>query len=184
MKKDLSIVIGLFAIVAAVVIYQGASGGAFLPGTKRDATAEAKVTPVNSLPTDDTPIFVSNLKTTQVKIMRLKVMVEVADTQNSRSLGLGGRESLAKNAGMLFVFDTEAKHSFWMKNVKFPIDIVWLDGNKKVIHFVKNAKPDSGENLEIFTPPVKAKYVLEVNGGSVEEFGIETGTKAVFELEK
>lgn len=183
MKKDLSIIIGLFAIVAAVVAYQGASGGGFLSGTKRIATEEAKVTPFNNTQTKETATT-SNLKSTQVKIMRLKVMAEVANTQDSRSLGLGGRESLAKDGGMLFVFDTEAKHSFWMKNVKFSIDIVWLDKNKKVIHFVKNAKPDSGENFEIFTPPINAKYVLEVRGGSVEEFGIETGTKATFELVK
>ena len=154
MKKDLSILFGLFGIVAAVIIYQGASGGAFLPDSKKTATDEASVTPVNNQ-TDATNTN-SNLQSTQVKILRLKVNADVASDANSRAVGLGGRESLAKDAGMLFVFDSEAKHSFWMKNVKFPLDIIWLDKNKKVVHFVKNAQPDTGGALDIYTPPKKS----------------------------
>ncbi len=181
MKKDLSIVFGLFAIVAAVIIYQGASGGALLPGSKKTATSEATMNPTGSQA--DTPIN-TNLATTQVKILRLKVEAEVADTMETRAIGLGGRESLSDGQGMLFVFDSEAKHSFWMKNVKFGLDIIWMDGNKKVVHFVKNTLPDHGGNLEIYTPPQKAKYVLEVNGGSIDKFGVELGNKASFDLKK
>ncbi|MBP6979639.1 DUF192 domain-containing protein [Candidatus Curtissbacteria bacterium] len=182
MKKDLSILFGLFGIVAAVIIYQGASGGAFLPDSKKTATDEASVTPVNNQ-TDATNTN-SNLQSTQVKILRLKVNADVASDANSRAVGLGGRESLAKDAGMLFVFDSEAKHSFWMKNVKFPLDIIWLDKNKKVVHFVKNAQPDTGGALDIYTPPKKAYYVLEVNGGMIDEFGLTLDNKATFEIKK
>lgn len=181
MKKDLSILFGLFAIVAAVIIYQGASGGAFLPNSKITTSDEANVTPVNNQ-TKITTNTNSNLQSTQVKILRLKVNAEVASDANSRAIGLGGRESLVKDAGMLFVFDSEAKHSFWMKNVKFPLDIIWLDKNKKVVHFVKNAQPDTGSALEIYTPPKKAYYVLEVNGGMIDEFGLALGNKATFEI--
>ena len=182
MKKDLSILFGLFGIVAAVIIYQGASGGAFLPDSKKTATDEASVTPVNNQ-TDATNTN-SNLQSTQVKILRLKVNADVASDANSRAVGLGGRESLAKDAGMLFVFDSEAKHSFWMKNVKFQLDIIWLDKNKKVVHFVKNAQPDTGGALDIYTPPKKAYYVLEVNGGMIDEFGLTLDNKATFEIKK
>lgn len=151
-------------------------------GTKiKSATSEAKVSPkVNLNTTVNTKI--SNLKTTEVKILRLKVTAEVADTQETRAFGLGGRETLAENAGMLFVFETEAKHSFWMKNVGFGLDIIWMDKNKKVIHFVKDAKADTGGDLEIYTPPGNAKYVLEVNGGSISKYGISLGKKADFDL--
>ena len=182
MKKDLTILFGLFGIVAAAIIYQGAAGGAFLPGTKKSATSEAKVSPVTSTNPILTQSPIGNLATTQVKILRLKSTAEVASTPETRALGLGGRESLAEGSGMLFVFDNEAKHSFWMKDVKFPIDIIWLDKNKKVIHFVKGAKADMGGNLEIYTPPAKARYVLEVRDGSIEEFGLQLGNKASFEL--
>ncbi len=184
MKKDLSILFGLFGIVAAVIIYQGASGGAFLPASKKTATEEASVIPVNNQTETVSNNTNNNLQSTQVKILRLKVNADVASDANSRAIGLGGRESLAKDTGMLFAFESEAKHSFWMKNVKFPLDIIWLDKDKKVVHFVKNAQPDTGGALEIYTPPQKAYYVLEVNGGMIDEFGLNLGNKATFEIKK
>lgn len=182
MKKDLSIVFGLFAIVAAVIIYQGASGGALLPGSKKTASSEAVISPAETQTTST--LINTNLAVAQVKILRLKVEAEVADTMETRAIGLGGRESLNEGQGMLFVFDTEAKHSFWMKNVRFGLDIIWLGDNKKVVHFVKNTQPDNGGDLEIYTPPLKAKYVLEVNGGSIDKYGVELGNRASFELKK
>lgn len=184
MKKDLSILFGLFGIVAAAIIYQGAEGGAFLPGTKKDASSEATITPVNNQEVTNNGVIRTNLKTIPVKILRLRVTAEVADTQESRSLGLGGREGLPEETGMLFVFDSEAKHSFWMKGVRFPIDIIWMDEDKEVVHFVKNATPDSEGSLEIYTPPIGAKYVLEVAGGTIDEFGVGLGNKATFDVEK
>ncbi len=108
--------------------------------------------------------------------------VEIADTPESRTLGLMGRGGLEEGRGMLFVFDEGWNHSFWMRDMHFPIDIVWISADMDVVHVSSYAQPcEPLEPCPSITPPGKAMYVLEVGAG--EAYGFEAGDKVVFDLE-
>ena len=87
--------------------------------------------------------------------------LEFANNQKEREKGLSGRDSLPDDHGLFFVFDQPDYYGFWMKEMKFPIDIVWFDKNKKVVGITRNLTPESYP--KIFYPPQKIKYALEVN---------------------
>lgn len=108
-----------------------------------------------------------------------KIMVDVANTPESRTLGLSGRKSLENDEGMLFVFDQPSKYSFWMKDMNFPIDIIWLDESKKIVHIKKDARPELYP--ESYAPRGDAKYVLEVVSGFSEKNNLKEGDKVKFE---
>jgi uncharacterized membrane protein (UPF0127 family) len=107
--------------------------------------------------------------------------VQVAATDETRQKGLSGRESLGPNDGLLFVFPENDTWKIWMKDMNFPIDIIWLDESRKVIYIVKDATPESGTD-KIFEPRDEARYVLELAAGSVENAGIRIGQSAVFDI--
>ncbi len=107
-------------------------------------------------------------------------LVEVAQTNAEKSLGLSGREGLNTNAGMLFIFNKPSKQYFWMKDMKFPIDIVWIDENKKIVGFEENAKPE--DYPEAYPSSQNVSYVLEISSGEVEKLGIKVGDTAIFDL--
>ena len=94
--------------------------------------------------------------------------LEIAKSDQERSLGLGKRTSLCESCGMLFVFPERGIHPFWMKDMQFPLDILWLDGGK-VTSIERNVDPHS---QEIFTPKVPGNLVLEVNAGKAETIRI------------
>ena len=115
---------------------------------------------------------------TFVKIAGQKIKVELADTPLEHARGLSGRSGLKEDEGMLFVFSRPGLYPFWMKDMNFPIDIIWLDENLKVISIKKNAQQDSYP--DIFSPEVKAKYVLEVTSGFTDEHDLKVGDTAEF----
>lgn len=110
--------------------------------------------------------------------------VDVAATPEDRQQGLSGRESMDRNAGMLFVFDEESPLHFWMKDMHFPLDIIWIDGNCLL----------AGVSAEVPTPApgaasdqipraqsvVPAQYVLEVNAGEWARNELESGDRVEF----
>ncbi|MCR4275020.1 MAG: DUF192 domain-containing protein [Candidatus Campbellbacteria bacterium] len=100
---------------------------------------------------------------------------EVVDTPELRTQGLSGRKSLLPNTGMLFVFDTSDVYGFWMKDMFFSLDIIWLDNNFTVVHLEQNVSPETYPS--VFIPNEKALYVLEVNAGVSNELHIEKGTQ-------
>jgi uncharacterized membrane protein (UPF0127 family) len=81
---------------------------------------------------------------------------------------------------MLFVFSEVATRGFWMRNMSFPIDIVWIDKNKNVIGILEDVDPDTYPN--IFFPPSPVKYVLELNAGYADKNGIASGTPLTFTI--
>lgn len=105
-------------------------------------------------------------------------LAELAESRAERERGLMFRKSLDSDKGMLFVFEEEEEYPFWMKNTLIPLDMIWINENKEVVFVSKNVQPCEGENhcLSI-NPNKKAKYVLEINAGSVKEAGIEIGDK-------
>ncbi len=106
--------------------------------------------------------------------------LEVADTPEERRKGLMFRRSLDKNKGMLFVFKEEGIYPFWMKNTKIPLDIIWLDKEKRVIFIKNNALPCDGKGCALIYPDRKAMYVLEINANMAKSKGIHINDKADF----
>ncbi len=94
--------------------------------------------------------------------------VYLAKNKKSREKGLSHFSSLKKNQGMLFIFPNEEKHAFWMKEMKFPIDILWFDTKKSLCWVKENARPEDFPN--IYIPKCSAKYVLEVPAGTYKDF--------------
>lgn len=128
-------------------------------------------------------IFLFNIsqKSGEIKIVKIAgqdIKVELAKTIEVQQLGLSGREKLAENAGMLFVFDKIGKYYFWMKDMKFPIDMIWIDENMKVIFIKKDAKSTSP--LQNFGPDIDSKYVLEVNANFSEKNNLKVGDEVKF----
>ncbi len=104
-----------------------------------------------------------NYQTTKIKIGSRTFTAEVANTKAKKTLGLSGRKSLPRDHGLLFVFDQPSQPGFWMKDMNFPIDIVWLDENKKIIGIEKNFEPSSYP--QVIYPPQKISFALEINAG-------------------
>ena len=108
----------------------------------------------------------------------IKVKVEIVDTVESRALGLSGRAELKDGNGMLFVFDDVGKYNFWMKNMNFPIDIIWLGEDERVIYIKENALPESYPST--FGGDEYSKYVLEVPSFFAQKNNIKIGDKIEF----
>ncbi len=104
--------------------------------------------------------------------------VTTAKTPTTREKGLSGRDSLAPDEGLLFIFPTSQVSGFWMKDMKFPIDIIWIDSNRKVVTVAENILPETYPKS--FYPTKKAQFVLEVNAGSAKKSGLVEGTTVVF----
>lgn len=102
-------------------------------------------------------------------------MVEIADEPVKRSRGLMFIESLPKDHGMLFVFDKEDIYSFWMMNVRFSLDLIWIDSNGIVVDIKRDAPP-CFESCPSYNPKDTARYVLEVNSGFADDVGLKEGS--------
>ena len=126
--------------------------------------------------------FVAHNTTKRVRIGNNSLNVEIADTDIERAQGLSRKTSLAENAGMLFVFDTPGFYNFWMYNMNFPIDIIWIDEYQRVIGIVENAPPlKPGEDTILYSPPKPIQYALEVNAGFSARHNIAVGQQIEFE---
>lgn len=115
-----------------------------------------------------------------VLVGKSKFIVEVADDNSERAQGLSNRGKLNENAGMLFVFDRPERYGFWMKNMNFPLDIVWIGSDKTVIDIDANVRPESFPTM--FTPDRPSQYVLEINGGLGEKLSLSVGDRVDFEI--
>ncbi len=103
--------------------------------------------------------------------------IEIADTDFDTETGLMYRNSMENNQGMLFVFDDESERFFYMKNTKIPLDLIYINANKNIVSFQKNAKPFDESSLPSKAP---AKYVLEVNAGLVDTWKLSVGDSILF----
>ena len=111
-----------------------------------------------------------------------KISVEVADTVEKRSLGLGNRSGLKNGWGMLFVFDKRKQHRFWMKDMQFPLDIIWLD-NYRIVHILRNVQPVKyGNNPPVMKPPVAGNFVLEIDAGFAAELKLQVGQRLKYQF--
>ncbi len=101
------------------------------------------------------------------------IKIHIADTNEERIQGLSGKNSLEKNRGLFFVFEKEDYHGIWMKNMNFPIDIIWFNQQYQVVHIEKNIKPETYPN--VFKPKHESLYVLEMPAGFADENAIKKG---------
>lgn len=122
--------------------------------------------------------FSKNSTSRQLQIGEAMLKVEIADTQSKRNKGLGGRQSIASDEGMLFVFSDLGKHPFWMKGLKFPLDFIWIRGDT-VVDLTQDAplatagQPDSA--LPIYQSKEDVDKVLEINAGIIQRLNIQVG---------
>lgn len=124
--------------------------------------------------------------TNQLKIGEALLNIEVADTQGERNKGLSGREKLASDSGMLFIFETPKKYQFWMKGMKFPLDMIFIREGKVVDFLTQVPMAENGltdANLPRYQPTVPIDMLLEVNDGFIQSQNILKG-EAVFLITK
>lgn len=117
------------------------------------------------------------LRTARVTIRNAVFSAEVASTAIEQTRGLSGRVSLGQGDGMLFPFGSPAVQNFWMKDMNFAIDMIWIGGGK-VLGFAENAVPQPGTplwGLKIYSSPNGVDTVFEVNAGTVAKDGIKIG---------
>jgi uncharacterized membrane protein (UPF0127 family) len=110
------------------------------------------------------------------------VQVEVMVNDEDRAMGLMFRPSLPFDRGMLFRFETADFHGIWMKNCRFPIDILWLDEARRVVHLAEKVPPCKAEPCPVYQPLRRASWVVELNAGQARREGAVVAATVRFEL--
>lgn len=167
MKKDLAIIFGLFLLIVALMVFgKSYTSVSFLDGAPKGASSVKKG-------------FAT------VSVRDLKVDAKVASKASERKKGLSKQESLPLSSGMLFVFENGGLYPFWMKDMRFAIDIIWIDEDKRIVSITQNAPPEpdrDDDELTLYEPTAAAKYALEINAGLAGRNGLEVGDIVNFEL--
>ncbi|MGN6560123.1 MAG: DUF192 domain-containing protein [Candidatus Nitrosocosmicus sp.] len=127
----------------------------------------------------------TGLPTSYVKIKSLVIYVDLAITPDQQAKGLSIKNSLNDSEGMLFPFDKPGDYSFWMKDMRFPIDILWIDTNNKIVHIEKNLQPCIFFLLcPSYSPHSNSKYVLEINADLTTRNNITVGDSVYINMAK
>jgi len=116
-----------------------------------------------------------------LQIDQVKIPVEIAQSATEIKQGLSGRVALDQDKGMLFLFATPSRYRFWMPNMHFPLDFIWLGSDKRIVDITPNVSHDFDPLQPIFYQPrTPAQYVLEVNAGFAKQNKLQLGQLAVF----
>ena len=119
----------------------------------------------------------------KVSIEGFELSAEIPVTGELMSKGLSVKDQLRENESMLFIFEEPLRHTFWMKDMKFPIDIIWLDSNGKIVHIEENLMPCPLVLIcPSYAPNADSQYVLETIAGFAQRHNISLGTTIKFEL--
>jgi uncharacterized membrane protein (UPF0127 family) len=122
-----------------------------------------------------------NISSSSVRIKDLIIYVDLAKTPEQQAKGLSIKNTLNENEGMLFIFDTPKEYSFWMKDMKFPIDIIWIGSDNKIVHIEKNLQPCTFFLIcTSYSPHANSKYVLEVPSNYTTKNNITIGDRVNF----
>ena len=119
---------------------------------------------------------ISNTKK-EIYIKNVRLAVDMADEPHEQTQGLSGKEYIAANEGMIFIFQESFTPAFWMKDMRFGLDIIWLDAKNTIIGIEKNVLPETFPKT--FAPFYPVKYVLEVNAGWSDRNSIRVGDKMI-----
>jgi uncharacterized protein len=164
-------------LVILVIIFIGT----LIPIIDQFPTVSANSLVVNLLYSSGKNDFLDKLsqyRNLTITIDRYNIFAIVADTDEKRSKGLSGVENMSDNQGMLFMFNNPSRQGFWMKEMKFPLDIIWLDLNNSVIHIEKKLQPCTSVLFcTVYSPSRDAKYVLETISGFTDLHSVNVGTK-------
>jgi uncharacterized protein len=103
--------------------------------------------------------------------------LEIAKSYNERTRGLMYRQSLSEETGMLFIFPSSSKHSFWMKNTLIPLDIIWISSKNIIVHINHNTPPCKNDPCPSYSPSEEALFVLEINANQAKINNLNEGDK-------
>jgi uncharacterized membrane protein (UPF0127 family) len=118
-----------------------------------------------------------------VTVNGYKLIVDLALTQDQQTKGLAVKNHMNESEGMLFVFQQPSMPSFWMKDMKFPIDIIWLGANRSVVYIAPNLEPcPSQSDCPGYVPSRDSLYVLETTAGFSHRHNVKVGTQTNFQL--
>ena len=132
------------------------------------------------------PTVEDDVERIEVRIDGLTVRAEMARTPEERGPGLGGRPSMPLDEGMLFIFQSEGQHSFWMRGMLFPLDFIWISSDRIVVDITIDVPIEPGVadgELSLYRPDQAVLYMLELNAGVVREAGVQIGDAVTFEPE-
>ena len=116
--------------------------------------------------------------TASIEYKGRSIAVTLAETDATREQGLSGTPSLATDTGMFFIFEKAGNWGFWMKDMAYPIDIVWLDADLRIVHIVENVTPATYPT--VFYPNTSAMYVLELNAFDARRYNFVQGAQVKF----
>lgn len=159
-------------IVAAAVLFYPIfyAGG---PATEQQELVMGGATPSNN-----------GYRQVNITVNGVQLVADVAVSSDQKSKGLSVKDSLNENEAMLFVFSTEREHSFWMKGMNFPIDIIWLNDDKEVVHVEHSLQPCVPDSFcQPYNPDDNSLYVLETVSGFAQKYNVTEDTLIEFELE-
>jgi uncharacterized membrane protein (UPF0127 family) len=145
--------------------------------TLRRARALAALLALCAVAADGAPAVIP-LKLPSGTVLQTEVMIKDPE----RQMGLMFRPSLARDHAMLFIFETVDFHGIWMKNCKFPIDIVWLDEQRKVVHVAASVPPCKADPCPVYEPMQRAAYVVEMNAQQARQEKVVLGATLDFTL--
>jgi len=166
----------LVLIALAVVLFGACSRGGAKTATSIPTFATSETSDV---PNPGNP----GLRTTTLRYDGGSITVEVADTPETRAEGLADRDSLARDSGMLFDLGSAGTTSFWMKGMRFPLDMVWIDAEQRIVGVTADVQPQRGapeSALRLYPSPDSTRYVIELNAGVAGERGLAQGTQLAF----
>lgn len=115
---------------------------------------------------------------TTILVGEKTLRAEIANEPEAQVVGLSGRDCIPEEVGMLFSFQEQGRYPFWMKDMLFPIDIVWMDSDRQVVTVTQNVQPSSYPKT--FTSSSPAQYVLEIKADTAYGLGLRPGRTPLF----
>lgn len=115
----------------------------------------------------------TNTASSTIQINERTIRVEIADSPAERERGLSGKAGLGEDEGMLFVFEEDGRPAFWMKDMLFAIDIMWISRDGAIVHIEENVAPETYPAS--FAPRSEARYVVELPAGYVSKYSVRLG---------
>ena len=123
----------------------------------------------------------ASAETPWVELKGKRFAIEIADDDAERARGLMFRDAMAADHGMLFIHDSEGPQSYWMKNTKIPLDILYFDNARKLVAQQRDVPPCSaGDGCPPYPSKAPARYVLELNAGEAARLKLQNGAELVF----
>ena len=169
-------IVGLLLTAAAAILYFSNSAPNGIFSNIQDEIVKFLAGPLYITAQDQ------YMKTT-ISVKNTSIVADLALTADQQAKGLSGRENLSENQGMLFVSKTPGRYGFWMKSMKFPLDIFWLDTNRSVVYIKENLQPClTILNCPTYLPDTDSLYVLETAAGFGKRHNIIKGTHFNFRL--